>query len=39
MFDELINEEKINLHDQLIYTDAISREKKYLMEQIAARVK
>ena len=39
MFDDLINEEKVNLHDQYIYTHVNEQNKKYLVEHIQSRLK
>ena len=39
MFEELMDEMKINLHDQLIYTHVSGKDRKYLLSQISSRVK
>lgn len=39
MFEELVNEEKIILQDQLVYTHAHQRDKRELLREIAERLK
>lgn len=39
MFDKMINEEKVNLQEQLMYTHALGQDKKALLQQVSSRLK